>query len=610
MSMNTDNYNLLKSSQPQGVDTFSPYVDKQFQYLQDINQGIYTNNGLSLVQLDLRGISNSSLFSDSSDSFLAIPLVNCAVATSTDTNGTPQTAPTAGASLLSMKSNYQHLVHQAEMVANGKTLHGLQPFLSMFNHFKLMSQMSATDLKSSATTWGISEVPDSSNSVQFYTRAAAVPATGVASTVAQPGVGLCNNQIYNGTSAAMGFQSYMAATQNAGCVNEALQRRVGRYVDISNNGFNNLFGAQATGTGTQQPTIMTSSQLLAEARPYYTVVNHFMYWFDVAIIPMKMLCDVMDKIGLVKKLDMQLRLYLNTGYLTVPVSYGSASAANPQYGMFLNSTFNSTCPFTVNLLPSATGGLATTAVKIIAGCFVARPLNAAITVGTGSVNFSSVAPSHFFPACRLYYSQVTLSPSFAEQYITENRNKTVVYENILYNAFNNISSGSAPQCNVQAGIRNPLGILIIPLISTTCPSTTAGGTALGFSQYSSPYDTCPASTSPCSLTNISVILGNKNVLSGFNLSYTYENFIEQVALSQTIINEVSMNVGSIDQRWWENNRYYWIDLGRSKDADKASDRNLAISFTNNSNVPIDVITFTVYLDKIVLDVETGIIKKD
>ena len=30
--------------------------------------------------------------------------------------------------------------------------------------------MSATDLKSSATTWGISEVLDSPNSVQFLTR--------------------------------------------------------------------------------------------------------------------------------------------------------------------------------------------------------------------------------------------------------------------------------------------------------------------------------------------------------------------------------------------------------------------------------------------------------
>jgi hypothetical protein len=605
--MNTDNYNLLKSSQPQGVDTFSPYIDKQTMYLPDSNQGQYNNNGLTLLQYDLRGIYNNKLFSDTADSFLAIPIVNCAVAT--DANGTPQTAPTAGASLVSFKSNYQHLIHSFDLVANGQTLSGQQSYVSMFNYFKLLSQVSATDLKTSATTWGMSEVSDSANSVQFYTRAAAVPSTGVASTVPQPGVGLCNNQIYNGTSAALGFRSFQAAAQNSGTVNEALQRRSARFVDTVNNTYNNIFGAQATGTGTQQPTILSTAQLLQEARPYYTVVGNYMYWYDVAIIPMKLLSDAMDKIGLVKKLDMQLRLMINTGYLTVPVTYGSASAANPQYGMFTGSTFQNTCPITLNLLPSATGGLPTTAVKVIMGCFIVRPLNAAISVGTGSINFATLAPSHFYSNARFYYPSISLSPAFAEQYITENRNKVVVYENLYSISTVGIAPGAAPPTIVQAGVRNPVGVLIVPLISISCPTTTAGGSTLGFSQFASPFDTCPASSSPCSLTNISVTIGGKNVLGGFNLSYTYENFIEQVALAQTIINEVSMNVGSIDQRWWEMNKYYWIDLARSSNADKASERNINITFNNNSSVPIDVMTFTVYLDEFVLDVETGIINK-
>ena len=57
------------------------------------------------------------------------------------------------------------------------------------------------------------------------------------------------------------------------------------------------------------------------------------------------------------------------------------------------------------------------------------------------------------------------------------------------------------------------------------------------------------------------------------------------------------------------NRVYWIDLGRGTEAEKATNRNLNISFLNNSLVSIDVLVYTVYLDKFILNVETGQVKK-
>ena len=44
-------------------------------------------------------------------------------------------------------------------------------------------------------------------------------------------------------------------------------------------------------------------------------------------------------------------------------------------------------------------------------------------------------------------------------------------------------------------------------------------------------------------------------------------------------------------------------------ADKLQPRNINVSFTNNSNVAIDVLIFTFYSDQIVIDVETGIVTK-
>jgi hypothetical protein len=57
------------------------------------------------------------------------------------------------------------------------------------------------------------------------------------------------------------------------------------------------------------------------------------------------------------------------------------------------------------------------------------------------------------------------------------------------------------------------------------------------------------------------------------------------------------------------NRVYFIDLARSREADKSMPRNLNISFSNNTLVPIDVMVFTLYLDKVVIDIETGIVTK-
>jgi hypothetical protein len=151
---------------------------------------VYANNsGLSLVQWDLTSIYNSAGFSDASDLFLAVPIVMCAA---TSTNAATVAAPTAGHSLCSLKSNYQHLIHQLEIVCNGKTVEQMQPFISVAKHFQLLSQMSATDLKSNAVSLGLSEVLDNEKSVQWNTQA---------SVNAPGGLGLANNRPFLSSNA-------------------------------------------------------------------------------------------------------------------------------------------------------------------------------------------------------------------------------------------------------------------------------------------------------------------------------------------------------------------------------------------------------------------------
>jgi hypothetical protein len=56
-------------------------------------------------------------------------------------------------------------------------------------------------------------------------------------------------------------------------------------------------------------------------------------------------------------------------------------------------------------------------------------------------------------------------------------------------------------------------------------------------------------------------------------------------------------------------KWYFANVERGNLADKLQTRNINVSFSNNSNISIDVIIFTFYSDQLLLDVETGIVTK-
>ena len=51
----TDNYEWMKANEAQSVNDYSPYADKQYNsYINDINNSVYSNNSLTLVNFDLK----------------------------------------------------------------------------------------------------------------------------------------------------------------------------------------------------------------------------------------------------------------------------------------------------------------------------------------------------------------------------------------------------------------------------------------------------------------------------------------------------------------------------------------------------------------------------
>jgi hypothetical protein len=118
-----------------------------------------------------------------------------------------------------------------------------------------------------------------------------------------------------------------------------------------------------------------------------------------------------------------------------------------------------------------------------------------------------------------------------------------------------------------------------------------------------------ATLAPLSLINLQVAVGGQNVLNS-TLNMTHENFLQQVNLAEQLTSsEFGVSTGLISQGYWESNKWYFVNVERGNIADKLQPRNINVSFTNNSNVPIDVLIFTFYSDQIVIDVETGSVTK-
>lgn len=582
----TDNYEFNKSMEPQSEGQYSPYSDKQFNsYINDINSGVYTNNGLSLVQFDLSSIYNSTKFTDVADAFVVIPIVMAAACSTAAANGL--IAPVAGnVNLLSLKNNFINLIHQADLTIQGKQIEDAQPFINIAKHFQMLSEMSTGDLATVGYSLGISELDSAKSKVYNGSTTATV--------TNKSGNGMTNNRPFTEVAVVGGASDSITCTANqfANVANTGLQKRLGRYVDTTAANVNGMFG---NGTA----FIANLTCLNNDFTPTYQVLNtHYMVWTDYAVIRLSTIFESLASIGLTRKADLFLRLYLNTGTLNVTVS--NPGLSNVGYSITTtNNSFTNTCPFTVNYLNAAAnaGGTPLTTVNITAGLYVAK----IPSTSYNSVNLSLANVTHPMPACRIYYSQIAIQPSLAEEYILTNRAKKCIYRTVLTNQYNNTGLGGNFNQLISSGVVHPTGILIVPYVASTATFS------FGDYAWKSPFDTAPGDAHPLSLTNLQVNVGGQNILQSA-LNYNYENFLEQIVYCEQLTSaDFGVTTGLFNAAWWNSNRYYYVNIERSNLTDKLQPRSINVSFTNNNNVPIDVLIFTFVSKQLTLDVETGLV---
>jgi hypothetical protein len=163
-------------------------------------------------------------------------------------NGSSVLAPLPGSqALCTIKSDFLNLIHQADVVVNGKSIEQCQPFINIARHFQLISEMSENDLRTLGHSIGFSPTLDNPKSAKYQ------PAFG--STNGASGNGYSNNRVFASTT---DNQTTLGA-QNSAVGNMANQYKIGRYVDLTNTGGQGIYGATNT--------LMTGTQLNNEFRP-------------------------------------------------------------------------------------------------------------------------------------------------------------------------------------------------------------------------------------------------------------------------------------------------------------------------------------------------------
>lgn len=584
----TDAYEFMKSSNVQKPNT--PYSSKQWNYVNDINNGVYSNQGQTLLQYDLTSIFNSSRFVDASSMFFLIPITRVAGYSAAGTLLAPGTTG-AHFALTALRNNNVNLIHSADISIQGKTIEQQTPYINKAVDFRMLSEMSRNDLQALGATLGISEL-DNPYSVHWNNNTAA--------TASYSGNGVVNNEPYPRNLAGVtpfGSEFTQVLTnqyQNNNVVNTSLCKRIGNVAVVGgakSNTYQNLYGP------TVVDNLMSLTQLQNELKSTYQVINDLIVWHDTVVVRFQDLFQSMKEYPLSRRFDATIRLFVNTGTVTVDVTAPGLGTIG-LYSSLQNSTFTSTCPLVVNSLsaPAANGGIPLTVTKIVAGLYVNRAPSATFA----GVNLSA-APSHPLGSSRVYYSSIELKPQYSLKYIEENRNRKVSFRTQTSNIYTNITAGGSFSTLVQSGVTAIKGLIVMPFVDSSVTSTG------GFGPGGSPFN--DGLSHPLSLLNFQVTVGGINQLQTA-LSYTFENFVEQVSLFESLIgSELGLTTGLISQPFWDINRVYFCDLSRSQVSDDLTPRTIQLQCLNNNSVTISLLVFVIYEDSIVLDVETGIIKK-
>ena len=145
-----------------GKQDIEKMLDKQVLYCLDQNGGSYNGQ----IQIDTSTLSNSGRWMAFSEGYLEIPF-QITLQSSTNISANDLLS----AFTLGLKNGYHQLIDSIQVDYRGKNVVQLQPFTNFYVGYKLMSSLSADDLKKWGSTIGFE--PDTATSFSYSAGASA-----------------------------------------------------------------------------------------------------------------------------------------------------------------------------------------------------------------------------------------------------------------------------------------------------------------------------------------------------------------------------------------------------------------------------------------------------
>jgi hypothetical protein len=321
---------------------------------------------------------------------------------------------------------------------------------------------------------------------------------------------------------------------------------------------------------------------------------------------------------------MRVLINMNTGSLQVGASgslgVATSAASYPQYGAITSNTFPGTCPIMLSpLVASALSG----ATISTAGAY---PTNANLCIYPGiavdcgttsrtglvlSVSIAKPDPIHKQLAanivlkestlanCRIYAPIIDMEPDLVSMYITNYKQQAIYYRDVLQFQQPGVAATKTFTTQVGNGFVNLQRLIIIPFYHDDTKT-------LPF-EPTSPWSSAPSTVAPRSeLVDFNVLVSNMNIFQR-NISYSFENFLEEMGLANAINGglDTGLTSGIPGYSDWQNAyRYYVVDLSRRLAGDNTP-KSVTVIGRNNSLYTVDYYYFLQYKRHLTLDVESG-----
>jgi hypothetical protein len=438
-----------------------------------------------------------------------------------------------------------------------------------------MTSLSVNDLVTQGASMGF--YPDDALSVIFTTAAST------------NGIGTCFTQNMPPTTVVTGaFNSYV--TGNVGMIKRQ------QYINFDS-------------AGATAPTGDLWSTLLSENNVSQIYKSHILFpktndtagtrgaiqWVINGQIKLRHLHHMFEKIPLLKGTFLKITMQLNNSVVSFASSGIGAnlSVTNVQVGSGGVSPLQ---------IASAAAGNGSVAAFPVGAYTLSLAVGASVLATSQKV--AGVIDSPMSRNITLNVPSYVFAPAYEMAYISSPIKK-IVYEDIYQYQVLNVAIGGIFNNLITNGLANITKVLVLPYFTAIAN----GGAGIPLAPFNSPFDGagCGVTSPLCLLSQFQVVVSGANAL--YNTQrYSYQEFMEQLSGANSINGDetdglTSGLVGQLDFETAYN--YYFVNVGRCLDVEKAVPKSVSIQGQNMSGKQIDLVIFLAYEQTISVDVLSG-----